>query len=80
MYSGQNDIILGPPLTEQFLDKLPWDGAAAYATSKKIIWKIDSPEAANNPVAGYVKNVDKYSFTYAVVRGAGRKLLFLFLF
>ena len=27
VYSGQNDVILGPPLTEQFLDRLPWAGA-----------------------------------------------------
>jgi len=73
VYSGQNDIILGPPGTENFLDSLEWKGADSYATTDKEIWTIDSDseQSKNDPIAGYVKRVEGYGFTYAVVRGAG---------
>mmetsp|Transcript_11824 Transcript_11824/g.15239 ORF Transcript_11824/g.15239 Transcript_11824/m.15239 type:complete len:234 (+) Transcript_11824:892-1593(+) len=30
IYSGQNDVILGAPLTEQFLDQLEWTGQVLF--------------------------------------------------
>ena len=71
IYSGQIDIILGAPLTEQFLDNLEWDGDELYSASQKEIWKIDDIRAKEDPIAGYVNYVEKHQFTYAVVRGAG---------
>ena len=71
IYSGANDVILGPPLTENFLEALQWDGSDAYAKAHKNIWTIDGEVMANDPVAGYVKHVEEFKVTYAVVRGAG---------
>jgi vitellogenic carboxypeptidase-like protein len=73
VYSGQNDIILGPPLTEQFLDALEWKGKDEYLAAERQVWKIESDtlQSKNDPIAGYVKAVEKFGFTYAVVRGAG---------
>jgi vitellogenic carboxypeptidase-like protein len=69
VYSGQNDVILGAPLTEQFFDKFEWDGKADLLRAPKDIWTVDLIE--DDPIAGYMKHVKDYSFTYAVVRGAG---------
>ena len=86
VYSGQNDVILGAPLTEQFLDGLAWAGGAGYAAAAKAAWHV--PAVANDPLAGYVRRVPAAAdragaqaksgamggaggFTYAVVRGAG---------
>jgi len=72
VYSGQNDVILGAPLTEQFLDTLDWQGKALYAGAAKQAWHVGA--VVNNPLAGYVKRVSDQGlggFTYAVVRGAG---------
>jgi len=65
IYSGQNDIILGPALTEPFLRSLAWKGQKRYTHTKKEIWTIEK----TGDLAGYTKTVDH--FTYAVVRGAG---------
>lgn len=69
--SGQLDIILGAPLTEQFLAKLEWSGAKAYAEAKKIVWRRESkgPGSQLPDVAGYVRQVG--DFAQVVVRGAG---------
>jgi vitellogenic carboxypeptidase-like protein len=70
VYSGQNDVILGAPLTEQFLDTLEWSGKEAFAAAKKVAWTV--PAVPNDPLAGYIKSVDLHGgFTYAIVRGAG---------
>lgn len=66
IYSGQLDIIIGAALTQRALPFLDWDGANAFANSKKAVWRIhdDDPE-----VAGFVNNGG--GLIYAVVRGAG---------
>jgi vitellogenic carboxypeptidase-like protein len=71
VYSGQNDIILGPPLTEAFLRDLDWSGKDKFQKAKKQVWTIETGTSKNGAVdlAGYVKYADR--FTYAVVRGAG---------
>jgi len=68
IYSGQNDVILGAPLTEQFLYGLDWEGRKEYQTAGKSVWKtIKNP----TDIAGYARTVDKYQFTQVNVRGAG---------
>ena len=86
VYSGQNDIILGPPLTEQFLYRSralagwePSGGRGAFEDAAKVAWTVDTDATANDPLAGYVKHLPAgvsekgtfAQFTYAVVRGAG---------
>ena len=66
IYSGQNDIILGPPLTETFLRDLEWSGQAEFRKVKKSMWYADD----GKDLAGWIRQVGK-TFTYAVVRGAG---------
>jgi len=71
VYSGQNDVILGPPLTEQVVDALNWTGKADYAAAKKVVWRRSATGTGSQlpDVAGYVRQAG--NFTYAVVRGAG---------
>jgi vitellogenic carboxypeptidase-like protein len=71
IYSGQNDIILGAPLTEQMLRKIDWSGKEDYNSAKKIIWHSPDPQTGEpgKDLAGYVRQVGK--FVQAVVRGCG---------
>lgn len=71
IYSGQNDVILGPPLTEQALNKLEWTGKQAYQNARKVVWRTSEmgPGSKLPDVAGYAREVGK--FTHVVVRGAG---------
>lgn len=66
VYSGQLDIIIGAPLTEAFLSKLPWSGLEEYQNAERSIWMLPDME---DPVAGYVRSVGK--FTQVIIRGAG---------
>jgi vitellogenic carboxypeptidase-like protein len=70
IYSGQLDIILGAPLTEQFLNGphlQSWSQQSEFISSKKRVWTIGS--GADQDIAGYSKAVG--NVTYVVVRGAG---------
>lgn len=71
IYSGQNDVILGPTQTEKALRELDWTGKEAYAAANKMVWRLHKlgPGSKLRDVAGYVRQVGK--FTQAVVRGAG---------
>jgi vitellogenic carboxypeptidase-like protein len=74
IYSGQNDIILGAPLTEQFLygpTLAAWSRHDDFIAAAKKVWYVGVPSSggAVPDLAGYVKNVG--NVTYAVVRGAG---------
>mmetsp|Transcript_43911 Transcript_43911/g.125179 ORF Transcript_43911/g.125179 Transcript_43911/m.125179 type:complete len:480 (+) Transcript_43911:66-1505(+) len=71
IYNGQNDIILGPALTEQFLYGLEWSGQRAYAAARKAVWRRAErgPGSRLPDVAGYVREVK--DFVQVVVRGAG---------
>jgi vitellogenic carboxypeptidase-like protein len=71
IYSGQNDIILGAPLTEQFLFGLDWQGKSQYQAAKKAVWKIPGSDGAAADVAGYARTVEEYKVTQVNVRGAG---------
>ena len=54
VYNGQLDIIVGVPLTENYLQQLKWSGQEDYLNADKTVWKINSV-----PV-GYVKQVGKF--------------------
>ena len=71
IYSGQNDIILGPPLTEQFLAQLPWAGLPAYKAVKKKIWSVPAKDGGTPDLGGYARTVAEYDFVQLVLRGAG---------
>ena len=45
IYSGQYDIILGPPLTEQALHKIQWSGQEQYLKTPKKVWQIPVPSS-----------------------------------
>jgi len=70
IYSGQNDVILGAPLTEQALRNVEWDGQADYLNVKKKVWQVPvEGKPGTFDLAGYSRTVG--NFTYVVVRGAG---------
>ena len=63
--SGQNDIILGPPLTENALRSpalAKWSRQADFVKAPKSAWH------AGADLAGYARAVG--NFAYVVVRGA----------
>ena len=66
IYSGQLDVIIGAPLTERFLNVLPWSGLAEYQDADRKIWYDQSQD---DPVSGYVREVK--SLTQIIIRGAG---------
>uniref|UniRef100_A0A1B6FEW7 Carboxypeptidase n=1 Tax=Cuerna arida TaxID=1464854 RepID=A0A1B6FEW7_9HEMI len=63
IYNGQLDIIVAFPLTEGFLNKLNWSGAAAYKTAPRKLWYV------GDELAGYSR-VAK-GLTVLLVRNAG---------
>lgn len=63
-YSGQLDVIVAAPLTENFLRKMHWKRSTEYNHSKRHIWKLNEKY-----VAGYVRHVD--NIVYVVIRNAG---------
>ncbi|XP_049637842.1 probable serine carboxypeptidase CPVL [Suncus etruscus] len=69
IYNGQLDIIVAAPLTERSLMAMDWKGANKYRTVSRKIWKIFRTD---NDVAGYVRQVDKFS--QVIVRGGGHIL------
>jgi len=72
IYSGQYDVILGPPGTERALDKLRWSGAAAFAAAPTVQFFSDSEPA---DLAGYSRRVRtsaaNATFAYVMLRGCG---------
>jgi len=65
IYNGALDIIINSVLTERYVEKLVWPGAATYLKTGQTIWH----KRGSKEVAGFVKQVG--SFTRAVVRNAG---------
>jgi vitellogenic carboxypeptidase-like protein len=71
IYSGQYDVILGPPGTERAVAKLRWSGAKPFA-SKPARQIFDG--AGNADLAGYVRQAPSAAnttFSYVMLRGCG---------
>lgn len=51
-YSGQVDIIVPYPLSENFYGKLSWSGASAYDAAVRKLWYVDGQLAGYYKVAG----------------------------
>jgi vitellogenic carboxypeptidase-like protein len=66
IYSGQLDVIIGAPLTERFLNVLPWSGLKEYQNVDRTIW-MDNTQT--DPVSGYVRSVK--NMKQIIIRGAG---------
>lgn len=62
-YNGQLDIIIGYPLTLNFLQQLKFDGSDEYKNSQRKQWYV------NNELAGYIKKAG--NLTEVLVRNAG---------
>jgi len=69
IYSGQLDIIVAQTLTEAMLQTMTWDGADAYKSATRSVWKVNP---ADVEVAGYVRNVKDF---YQVIVRAGGHIL-----
>ena len=54
VYNGNLDIIVGTPLTEDFLRQLKWSGQMDFLEAKKEIWMLDEE------VAGYIRKVKNF--------------------
>lgn len=63
IYSGQLDIIVAYPLTENYLQNLKWPGAEKYKKAPRKLWMV------GDELAGYSKTVD--NLTEVLVRNAG---------
>ena len=68
VYSGQYDVILGPPGTERALRKLQWSGAKGYGTV------ATSQFFDGKDLAGYYRqatSATNATFSYVMLRGCG---------
>jgi len=68
IYSGQVDVIVAYPQTEEFLANLEWSGAQAYKSTERKIWKV------GDDIAGYTREVK--NFKQIMVRNSGHILPF----
>lgn len=62
-YNGQLDVIIGYPLTVNFLQNLKFNGSEEYKTAQRHLWHVD------NQLAGYIKKAG--NLTEVLVRNAG---------
>ncbi|XP_018430107.1 PREDICTED: probable serine carboxypeptidase CPVL [Nanorana parkeri] len=69
LYSGQLDVIVAAPLTERFLQTVPWSKLEEYKKAERSVWKI---RQTDTEVAGYVRVAGK--FAQVIVRGGGHIL------
>lgn len=70
-YNGQFDIIVAPPLTENFLLNLNWKGSDQYKNATRRIYKVNRND---REVAGYVRVAQ--NLYQAVIRKGGHILPF----
>ncbi|KAG0437361.1 hypothetical protein HPB47_017477 [Ixodes persulcatus] len=68
LYSGQLDIIVAYPFTENFLASLNWTGASALEAASRQIWRTPG----GGDVYGYVRQAA--NFTEVLVRNGGHIL------
>ncbi len=66
VYSGQLDVIIAFPQTENMLNNLEWSGKYVYANAPRMIWKVDGD------IAGYVREAK--NLIQVMVRNAGHIL------
>ena len=64
IYNGQNDLIVGPGLAENFLRNVFWKGQERFLQAKKQIWYGE-----NSTISGYVRQA--YNVTQCIVLNAG---------
>ena len=80
VYVGQLDIIIGTPLVAGWLNAFEWEGAAAYRSNARGIWRSmetdtsADPQQGKDPVFGYYRTAHPYPLTFVTVRGAGHIL------
>lgn len=67
LYSGQLDVIVPYPFTENFIASVNWSGASAFADVPRRVWR-----APGGDVYGYVRQVA--NFTEVLVRNGGHIL------
>lgn len=77
IYSGQLDIIVAAPLSENFLQALQWKGKERYRAAPRTIYKVGQRGGAGDNsqelVAGYVRQVDGLLYQI-IIRNAGHIL------
>lgn len=66
MYSGQLDVIVAAPLTENFLRILKWTKSRQFNHSDRKIYKVKSDD---KEVAGYVRQAE--NLIYILIRNSG---------
>ena len=59
VYNGQNDIILGGPVCENFLRGLVWSGQNEFLAAQKIIWKVETTDQQVNNISLHFKTTHK---------------------
>ncbi|XP_050388514.2 probable serine carboxypeptidase CPVL isoform X2 [Patella vulgata] len=69
IYNGQLDIIIAVPLTEAWLQTVPWSGLEKYKSVERNIWNCT---LCGGEIAGYYRQVD--NFYQVIVLGAGHIL------
>ncbi|KPM02169.1 serine carboxypeptidase CPVL-like protein [Sarcoptes scabiei] len=68
-YSGQLDIIVAAPLTENFLKQLNWHGSKMYLKAPRSIYRF---KPRSTYVCGYAREVD--NMIQLIIRNAGHIL------
>jgi len=71
LYNGQLDIIVAPPLTENFIESIKWSKASQYKSADRLVWKVSDKDTE---VAGYVRVV--HNFYQVIVRNGGHVIAF----
>ena len=66
IYSGQVDVIIAYPQTEEFIANLNWKGSNQYHVVERKIWRVD------NDIAGYAREVA--NLKQVMVRNSGHIL------
>ena len=70
IYNGQLDIIVAPPLTENYIRSIDWSGAEEYVKAPKAVWRLDPND---EEPAGYLKKAA--NFHRAILRNGGHNFI-----
>ena len=55
---------MGPPLTEAYLQVLPWSGKTDYLAAEKTVWRI---HPSDTDAAGYARTVGNFTQVHLCV-------------